>query len=196
MKTIALILTAVALASCASDSGHHTYHPAPGRTEPPRVLDPEPIRPRPDGGFGGIFFGGSHRDIGALSPEDRRRLRPGGRIGLRPDVFGAGRDDAPEVMPADPPRLGEPPRAPGTRFLDPGIARRIPLPSPVPALTPPPARRPVVPPTIIPRLPSPRPAESTRITPVPDSSVRIPARVTRISPGESALRLDRSALSR
>ncbi len=196
MKTIALILTAVALASCASDSGHHTYHPAPGRTEPPRVLDPEPIRPTPDGGFGGIFFGDGHRDIGALSPGDR--IRVGGRPGLRPDVFGAGRDDAPEVMPSDPPRLGEPPRtpAPGTRFLDPGIARRIPLPSPAPALTPPPVRRPVVPPTIIPRMPSPRPAESARITPVPDRSARIPARVTRITPGESALRLDRSALSR
>lgn len=192
MKTIAIILTAVALASCASDSGHHTYHPVPGRTEPPRVLDPEPIRPRPDGGFGGIFLGGGHRDLGTLSPDDRRRLRPG----LRPDVFGAGRDDAPEVMPSDPPRLGEPPRAPGTRFLDPGIARRIPLPSPAPALTPPPVRRPVVPPTIIPRMPSPRPAESARITPVPDRSVRIPARVTRITPGSSALRLDRSALSR
>ncbi|WAC20009.1 hypothetical protein OVA24_01280 [Luteolibacter sp. SL250] len=196
MKTIALILTAVALASCASDSGHHTYHPAPGRTEPPRVDDREPIRPIPGGGFGGIFLGGGHRDIGTLSPGDRDRIRVGGRPGLRPDVFGAGRDDAPEVMPSDPPRLGEPSRAPGSRFLDPGIARRIPLPSPAPALTPPPARRPVVPPTIIPRLPTPRPAESARITPLPDRSVHIPARVTRITPGSSALHLDRSALSR
>jgi len=194
MKTLAILITAAALASCASDSGHHTYHPAPapGRTEPPRVLDPEPIRPIPGGGFGGIFFGGGHRDIGTLSPGDRDRIRVGDRPGFRPDVFGAGRDDAPEVMPADPPRLGEPPRAPtpGSRFLDADLGRRITLPGRT--ITPTPAPRLIPPPTVIPRIPVPRPTESARITPVPDRSVRLPGRVT---PGTS-LRLDRSVITR
>lgn len=181
MKIIALLFTVVALVSCASDSGHRSS-PRPdviGATPVPddEMIDPDwipgtPATPTPapgtrflDPGIARIIPGGGSflRDTAPARHSDPiiTRLGPPTR----------------RVIPGTIPSLGEPPRerTPGSRFTDPSIARRIDLGRTLPS----PAR--VTPPgSVIPSIPSPRPAEST-------------SRIVRTSP---SLRLDRTALSR
>ncbi|MCW1883967.1 hypothetical protein OKA04_04455 [Luteolibacter flavescens] len=167
MKTIVL-LAAIALASCASDSGYGSY--GPPRRVGPAPLDPPPAAP-PAGG-GGHLVGRIDPGIARLLPPDRTYF-DGGYRGI----------PAPG---ADAPRLGDPPRpaAPGSRFADPSLAGRIGSLRPV---APRPGER-FVPPATGRIIPMPRPAETTarttRVIP------RVPLDLS------TAARLDRAAISR
>ena len=127
MKTIVL-LAAIALASCASDS-HYVSHGGGPRVAPAPV-DPSPAPPRP-GDSGYPLPGGSPGFVGVI-PRDRTFFVDRTRWIPSPaprEEAGHGRIDPPRPICPEGPILGEPPRAPspGSRFADPSIARRVDL---------------------------------------------------------------------
>ncbi|HVJ45776.1 MAG TPA: hypothetical protein VM511_05275 [Luteolibacter sp.] len=182
MKIIALLFTAVALVSCASDSGHHTSHRPDviGRTPVPddEMIDPDwiPGTPATPRAPGSRF---ADPGIARIFPADRSSFRDSGAPARHSDpiITRLGPPDR-FTVPGTIPSLGEPPRerTPGSHFTNPRLGRSLDLgrsvmPSPV-RISPPGS--------IIPSTPSPRPSDSTLST-------------VRRTP---ALRLDRSALSR
>ena len=181
MKIIALLFTAVALVSCATDSGHHGSHrpDVGGRTPVPddEMIDPDwvPGTPATPRAPGSRF---ADAGIARTFPADRSWLRDSGAPARHSDpiITRLGPPDR-RIVPDMIPSLGEPPRerTPGSRFINPGIGRRVDLGRSTPG-----ALRVSPPESVIPSTPSPRPSDSTIST-------------LRRTP---ALRLDRGSLSR